>query len=195
MNPRFATTFGRLVLSALLLLAIAPAAHALRCGSRITSSGNYDFQVRDRCGDPYWIEDHYELVISSADSPIQSAQQIVYTAWFYNFGTSRLMVRMLFRDGRLLREDTLGYGVNDIGDSCGPTKLLSGMSSGELVAYCGEPLSRNTQPGATLRRLARGAFVETENYREDWVYDLGGDFLYVVHLRNGHVEAVEHVRR
>lgn len=69
------------------------------------------------------------------------------------------------------------------------------MSSGELVAYCGQPLSRNAQPGTTRRRLAPGIITETENYREDWVYDLGGDFLYVVHLRNGHSEAVEHVRR
>lgn len=93
-------TACRLVLCALLLLAIAPAAHALRCGSRIVGSGDYDFHVRDRCGDPYWIEDHHQLVISGGDSPIQTAQQIVYTAWFYNFGPSRLMVRMLFRDGR-----------------------------------------------------------------------------------------------
>lgn len=185
----------RLVVFGLLLFVVAPAAQALRCGSRITSSGNYDFLVRDRCGDPYWIEDHYQLIVSGADSPIQTAQQIVYTAWFYNFGTSRLLVRMLFRDGRLLREDTLGYGVNDIGDSCGPTKLLSGMSSGELVAYCGQPMSRNSQPGTTLRRLGPGTFSETENYREDWVYDLGGDFLYVVHLRTGQVDAVDRIQR
>jgi len=179
----------------MLLLVIAPAAHALRCGNRITSSGNYDFQVRDRCGEPYWIEDHYRLIVFGADSPIQTTQQIVYTAWFYNFGSSRLLVRMLFRDGRLLREDTLGYGVNNIGDSCGPAKLIQGVSSGELIAYCGEPLSHNVQPGTTLRRLGLGVFSETENYREDWVYDLGGDFLYIVHLRDGYAEAIDHIRR
>lgn len=184
------------ILCGLLLLAVAPAAHALRCGSRITSSGNYDFQVRDRCGDPYWIEDHYQLLVFGGDdAPLRTTQQVVYTAWFYNFGPSRLLVRMLFRDGRLLREDTLGYGVNDIGDSCGPAKLMRGTSSGELVAYCGEPASRNSQPGSTLRRLGHGVFSETEDYHEDWVYDLGGDFVYVVHLRNGHAESVEHVRR
>jgi Protein of unknown function (DUF2845) len=185
----------RLFLCALLLLAIAPAAHAMRCGSRLTSNGDHDFQVRDRCGEPYWVEDHYRLIVTGADSPVQNVQQIVYTAWFYNFGPSRLMVRMLFRDGRLVREETLGYGVNNIGDSCSPTKLLSGMSSGELVAYCGQPLSRNGQPGATLRRVGPGTYSENDNYLEDWVYDLGSDFLYVMHLRNGHTESVEHVHR
>lgn len=185
----------RLLLCGWLLLAIMPAAHALRCGSRITSSGDFDFQVRDRCGDPYWIEDHYQFISIGTESPLQSTQQIVYTAWFYNFGPSRLLVRMLFRDGRLLREDTLGYGVTDIGDSCGPTKLIQGTSSGELVAYCGQPLSRNAQPGMTLRRLGSGIYSKTDNYRENWVYDLGGDWLYVMHLRNGHTESVEHVQR
>jgi hypothetical protein len=195
MNTPCMNTSGRLSLCALLLFAIAPAAHALRCGSRLTGNGDYDFQVRDRCGEPYWIEDHYRLIVTGADSPLQNVQQIVYTAWFYNFGPSRLMVRFLFRDGRLLREDTLGYGVNNLGDSCSPTKLISGMSSGELVAYCGQPLSRNGQQGSTLRRIAPGAYSESDNYLEDWVYDLGGDFLYVMHLRNGHSESVEHVHR
>ena len=195
MNTPCTSPRCRLLVCALLLFSIAPVAHALRCGSRLTSNGDYDFQVRDRCGEPYWIEDHYRLIVTGANSPLQSIQQIVYTAWFYNFGPSRLMVRMLFRDGRLLREDTLGYGVNNIGDSCGPTKLISGTNSGELVAYCGQPLSRNTQPGSTLRRVAPGAYSETDNYLEDWIYDLGGDSLYVMHLRSGHTESVEHVRR
>lgn len=186
---------GRFVLCALLLLALTPAAHALRCGSRLVTAGDYDFQVRDRCGDPFWIEDHYQVITSNTDLPVQTLQQNVYSAWFYNFGSNRLLVRILFRNGHFLREETLGYGVDDIGDSCGPTKLLRGMSSGELVAYCGEPLSRNSQPGTTLRRLAPGTFSETDNYLEDWVYDLGSNFLYVLHLRNGHVESVDHVPR
>jgi hypothetical protein len=183
------------LLAILLLFALAPAAHAMRCGTRLVGSGDYDFQVRERCGDPYWIEDHYRLIVAGANSPLQTTQEIIYTAWFYNFGANRLLVRVLFRDGRFLREDTLDRGVNEIGDSCGPAKLVKGMSSGELVAYCGEPASRSAQQGSTQRRLARGAYSIAEDYRETWVYDLGGDFLYVLHLRNGHTDAVEHIRR
>jgi Protein of unknown function (DUF2845) len=185
----------RFVLCALLLLALTPAAHALRCGNDLIKGGEYDFQVRDRCGDPFWVEDHYKIITTDADSGFQAVQQFVYTAWFYNFGSNRLLVRMLFRDGRFLREETLGRGVDDIGDSCGPPKLIRGMSSGELIAYCGEPLSRNSRPGAILRRLAPGTFSETDNYLEDWVYDLGGNFLYIMHLRNGHADSVEHIHR
>ncbi|HEY7873400.1 MAG TPA: DUF2845 domain-containing protein [Rudaea sp.] len=190
MNPAI-----RLLAVFVLVLAAATPAHALRCGSRIVGTDDYDFQARDRCGDPFWVEDHYRIIVDNRDAPVQTVQQITYTAWFYNFGKNRLLVRLLFRDGRLVRENTLGRGVDDIGDSCGPAKLVSGMSSGELVAYCGEPLSRHAQPGATQRRLAPGIYSQSDSYREDWIYDLGGDFLYIAHLLNGHIDSVEHVRR
>ena len=48
-------------------------------------------------------------------------------------------------------------------------------------------------PAAPL--AGRSLDSETDNYLEDWIYDLGGDSLYVMHLRNGHTESVEHVRR
>ncbi len=187
-------TFFRFVLCAL-LLALAPTAHALRCGSDLVKSGDYDFQVRDRCGDPFWIEDHYQIIASDADVAVQTVLQVTYTAWFYNFGPNRLLVRLLFRNGRFLREQTLGRGVQDIGDSCGPAKFIRGMSSGELIAYCGEPLSSNSQPVARVRRLAPGTYSEIDTFLEDWVYDLDETFLYVVHLRNGHTDSVERVRR
>jgi uncharacterized protein DUF2845 len=185
----------RLVFCALLLLGIAPSAHALRCGSRLVSNGDYDFQARERCGDPFWTEDHFKFVVAGTDTPVATIQQVVYTAWFYNFGANRLIVRLLFRDGRLVREDTLDRGVNEIGDSCGPAKFNRGISSGELVAYCGMPISRNGQPGAQIRQLGPGLYTQSEIYTEQWVYDFGDEFIYLVHMTNGHVESVEHIHR
>ncbi len=179
---------------ALILACMAPA-YALRCGNLLVNAGDYDFQARDRCGDPYWTEDHYRLLVTDTDTPVQMVQQYTYTAWFYNFGADRLLVRLLFRDGRLVREDTLSRGVDTIGDSCGPARFIRGASSGELVAYCGEPLSRNTQTGAVLRQLGPGVYSQNDVWREDWVYDLGGEFLYLAHVLNGHLDSVEHVRR
>jgi hypothetical protein len=178
----------------ILLLAAEPSAHALRCGNLLVHEGDYEVQVRDRCGDPYWIEDHYQFVVSGPET-LQSVQQVVYTAWFYNFGSNRLLVRILFRDGHLVREDTLGRGVQEIGDSCGPAKFDRGTSSGELVAYCGEPVSREALPDTVVRRLGPGVYSERDDYREDWIYDLGDNFLYVAHLRNGHVDSTEHIAR
>ena len=94
-----------------------------------------------------------------------------------------------------MRQRTLGRGVNDIGDSCTPAELTSGSISGELVAHCGQPLSRNPHPLTQVRRLAPGVYSQHDDSREDWIYDLGGNFLYVLHMLNGRVEAEEHIAR
>jgi len=186
--------FARVACALTMLFALAPAAHALRCGNRLVETGDYDAQVRDRCGDPYWVEDRYQL-IANGDPSVQTVTQVTYTAWFYNFGPDRLLVRLLFRDGRLAREDTLDRGVDEIGDSCGPGRLVSGMSGGEIVAYCGMPMSRNAQTGALVRRIGPGTYRQTDLAQEDWIYDIGGNFLYVLHLLNGRVTSVDHIPR
>ena len=43
----------RYFLFAFVLLIASPAAFAMRCGSRIVTEGAQDFQVRDRCGEPF----------------------------------------------------------------------------------------------------------------------------------------------
>ena len=185
----------RCLVSLVLLCACATSAHALRCGNRVVNTDDADFQVRDRCGEPYWTEDHYALIVSGADTALETRQEVVYTAWFYNFGSTRLLVRLLFRNGRLVREDTLDRGVDTLGDSCGPAKLTRGISSGELVAYCGAPSSRHEVVSEQVRRFGRGYEHRSNLYREEWVYDLGGNFLYVLNLLNGRVDSVESTPR
>ena len=186
---------GKLMLGCLLLLVAVPSACALRCGNRVVGTDDYDFQVRERCGEPYYIEDHFVVLATGTDTPVQTIQQTVYTAWFYNFGPSRLLVQLLFRDGRLVRQRTLGRGVDDIGGSCTPVALSSGASAGEVIAHCGQPQSRNRHPLTQVRQFGPGAYSQYDDSREDWIYDLGGNFLYVLHMLNGHAEAVEHIAR
>lgn len=183
------------MLGCLLLLVGVPSAYAMRCGNRIVGTDDYDFQVRERCGDPYYIEDHFVVLASGTDTPVQTIQQSVYTAWFYNFGSSRLLVQLLFRDGRLVRERTLGRGVDTIGESCATVELTSGAKGGELVAHCGQPLSRKLHPSIQISQLGPGVYSQHDDAREDWIYDLGGNFLYVLHMLNGHAESVEHIAR
>jgi hypothetical protein len=178
----------------LLLVVAAPAAHALRCGNRLVTNGDFEFQVRNRCGSPYWIEDHYQTLVAG-DDRVEVVQPVEYSAWYFNFGANRLLVRLLFRDGRLVREDTLNRGVAELGSACSPARLSEGISSGELVAYCGEPSSRNVQPTLLSRRIGANLYRQSDSYREDWIYDFGGDFVYLLHLARGQVESVEQVAR
>ena len=184
----------RLIFVGLLLLALVPVAHAMRCGNRLVTDGAFDFQVRERCGNPYWIEEHYQTLVAG-DERVEVAQPVEYSAWFFNFGANRLLVRLLFRDGRLVREDTLGRGVDELGHSCAPARLSEGISSGELIAYCGEPSSRRVLPTLISQRIGPGLYRQNEGYREDWVYDFGGAFIYLLHLARGIIESVESLPR
>jgi hypothetical protein len=178
----------------MLLIAFAPSAHALRCGSDLTHAGDYEFQVRTRCGEPFWSESHYR-VESFGNKDVRVEREIQYTDWYYNFGTSQFMVRMTFRDGQLTAEEKLGRGVDEIGAGCDGTRLLRGWSSGELVAYCGEPVQRYEHYATVAHRVAHHAYAQDEDVSEDWIYDFGGDLVYVAHLINGRVGNVEGRRR
>lgn len=178
----------------LFFVAAAPA-HALRCGERLVNVGDLDVQVRDRCGDPYWTEDRYELLVSGAHSVFENQREVQYTAWYYNFGANRLLVRFVFRDGRLFSEETLGRGVDSLGDSCSSVKFSRGSTSGELVAYCGEPISRRDMVDENIRRYGQGYERRREVHREEWIYDLGGRFLYVLTLLNGRIDNIQTTAR
>jgi len=112
--------------------------------------------------------------------------------WYYNFGPHDLMRRFVFRDGVLVREETLGYGVNEIGSDCNPSRDYTGVSVGELVARCGEPASRRQAYDAIVNRPIPGYARWRDQRREDWVYDFGEDrFLRLVHLVDGRVVDID----
>ncbi|MEO6688748.1 MAG: DUF2845 domain-containing protein [Dokdonella sp.] len=178
----------------LVLLLASPYAFAMRCGSRLASEGDQDFQVRDRCGDPFWTDRYTNVEIIGAHGPVEEQREVQFDIWYYNFGPRQLMRKLVFRDGRLLREDTLGYGVNEIGDDC--NRILGDLSAGELVARCGEPMSRRSQTDTLVRRPARGIEQWSDRRREDWIYDIGDrEYVRIVRLVDGRVTGVERVRR
>ena len=178
----------------LLLLGATSTAHALRCGNRLVTDGDFDFQVRARCGNPYWVEDHFQMIVAG-DDRVEVSEPVEYSAWYFNFGANRLLMRLLFRDGRLVREDALDRGVSELGSACAPARLREGISSGELVAYCGEPASRHMQSVLVSRHIGAGLYRQSDGYREDWLYDFGDDFVWQLHLSHGRVESVERVAR
>lgn len=185
----------RILLPLLLLLASADAC-AMRCGSRVISNGDQDFQVRERCGAPFWTDAYSDLEIIGAYGPIERQSSVQIDVWYYNFGPRQLMRRLVFRDGQLLREDTLGYGVNAIGGDCNPNSTFSGLSAGELVARCGEPASRRSDVDTIVRRPARGIEHWRDQRRERWIYDFGDRrFVRVVQLIDGRVTGVESLQR
>ncbi|HEU4663510.1 MAG TPA: DUF2845 domain-containing protein [Dokdonella sp.] len=181
---------------ALLALLLSAPALAMRCGSRLVTEGDQDFQVRQRCGDPFWSDRYTDVVVIGRDGPLERQREVQYDIWYYNFGPRQLMRRLVFRDGVLAQEDTLGYGVERIGEDCDPNRLLGGLSTGELVARCGEPASRRSHDDTIVRRPAPGIERWRDQRREDWIYDFGDrHFVRIVRLVDGRVDAVESLAR
>jgi len=181
----------RLALLCLLLPFLAAPAHALRCGTRVVTDGDRDFAVRERCGEPFYVDQFSSVSVSGADGPLETQVEDVYDVWYYNFGPRRLMVRLLFLNGRLQREETLGYGVKTIGDSCNLDTLPAGTSAGEIIAYCGEPAARRNQRRANVRRDNFGNERYTPVRVEEWTYDFGDSrLLRVLTLHNGRLQDI-----
>lgn len=184
------------VLLCLLLMLASPSAFALRCGSRVVADDARDFQVRDRCGDPFWSESWTGVDVIGRDSPLERQREVQWSVWYYNFGPRALMLRLVFRDGDLQRGDTLGYGVREIGDSCRANMNFTGLSSGELVARCGEPAARREEHDSVVFRPGPGIENWREQRREEWTYDFGDSrMLRVLHLLNGTVASVDMLPR
>ncbi|MGA9421847.1 MAG: DUF2845 domain-containing protein [Rhodanobacteraceae bacterium] len=187
---------GIFTLVVAILILTSPAAFALRCGSNVVKQGLQDFQVRARCGDPFW-SDRYEAVdVLGAHGPVERQIEVQYEVWYYNFGPTHLMRRLVFRDGVLEREETLGYGVNAIGADCDANRNYTGLTAGELVARCGEPAARRSHLDTVVQRPRRGIARYRDQRREDWIYDFGArDSVRVMHLVDERVVGVDRIRR
>ncbi|WIG54386.1 MAG: hypothetical protein OJF61_000172 [Rhodanobacteraceae bacterium] len=184
-------------------------AWALRCGTHIVKQGDLAPQVREECGDPFYVG-HYvgppgAGVETPADVPVAA---VTTEAWYYNFGPQRLMVRLEFSGGVLAREQTLGYGFVGSGGPCdfkgvtigmsvadliarGPCDFKGvtiGMSVADLIARCGLAPSRSRNP------LAYSAYqgAQAPAWGETWIYPADGSrAAREIRLQEGRVTDVE----
>jgi hypothetical protein len=180
----------------LLALACSDTAFALRCEGRVVSPGDHAFQVRERCGQPFWTERYVEVLIAGERGPLERRVEREIEAWYYNFGPNQLMRRLSFVDRRLVREDSLGYGYRRLGEHCDLDALLPGMSDGEIVARCGEPASRERRyADRTVRDEFGNARLRVIRH-EEWIYvPEGARAARLLTLSDGSLIQVERLRR
>jgi hypothetical protein len=95
---------------------------ALRCGHELVSEGDYKADVIDKCGEPDYVDSHYEHRGYSNNAEISNyglnkrgfpsnrfnyGQQnyrdieVLVEEWTYNFGRSRLRKVLRFENGRI----------------------------------------------------------------------------------------------
>lgn len=186
----------RRALAALLLLGAAADAQALRCNGRVVDAGDHAIQITERCGEPFWIDAYTEVLVTGEYGPLEQRIERPVEAWYYNFGPNRLLRRLVLVDDRLVREDSLGYGVATIGAECRIDALPAGTPAGVVVARCGEPASRRERWREVIRRDGAGNARRRFARDEDWVYDVGSNRdLRLLRLVDGVVQGVERLDR
>lgn len=110
----------------LLALLVAEPAAAFRCGTKLIKDGMHEVEVLAICGEPATRRDlgyalrNYDLRARRRLSPgwIEYrahghsflSQEVVITEYVYNLGPRKLMRRLIFEAGLLVRVETLGRG-------------------------------------------------------------------------------------
>jgi hypothetical protein len=79
-------------------------AYALKCGTKLVEIYDRKHKVLYKCGEPTYT-DSYEQVSSIYPYQIQQID-----VWTYNFGSNKFIQELIFRNGRLHRINSLGYG-------------------------------------------------------------------------------------
>lgn len=86
------------------LLFFSGQALALKCGTKFVDIGDRKHKVLYKCGEPSYT-DFYEQASPVYPYPMQQIE-----VWTYNFGSNKFMQELIFRNGKLQRINTLGYG-------------------------------------------------------------------------------------
>lgn len=114
--------------AALLLVALVAAepAHAFRCKSKIVKDGMHEQQVIAICGEPT-TRRMLGYAVRSLDygwrqlraggferrhfpGYARFSEEVIVTEYVYNFGPRKLMRRLVFEGGILVRIESIGYG-------------------------------------------------------------------------------------
>lgn len=116
----------------LLLLFVSTSAHALRCGRSLVKEDMHEAQVIKICGKPT-ISRNLGYALRGTYIPIRHhvapgvtierhpgyghiTEEVLLTEYVYNFGPRKLMRRLLFEGGILVRIETIGYGYSEKND-------------------------------------------------------------------------------
>ncbi|EMP56278.1 hypothetical protein MSNKSG1_10403 [Marinobacter santoriniensis NKSG1] len=179
----------RQLLALIVLAVVAPGSEgAFRCGTALISEDAWPVEVEERCGSPDYIAEYPSATVPGLGIVQTEAH------WYYNPGPQRFIRRLVFRNGKLARIDTLGYGftVSDA-PSCTPSILRHATNEYELIARCGEPISKRMHwQTSSLRKRAETWQTLRPVLIQEWLYDFSNNqFRQVVTLKNGQVVDIE----
>ena len=118
-----------IALITMVLLLTSTSAFGFRCGRKIVSENMHEAQVIRACGSPttsrhigYAVRGVY-LPVRRTVSPGMTVEhfpgygrfveEVELTEYVYNFGPRKLMRRLIFEGGVLVKIETIGYGYRE----------------------------------------------------------------------------------
>lgn len=118
-----------IALVTLIILFSSASAFGFRCGRKLVMEDMHEIEVLKACGAPttsrhlgYAIR-HVYLPVRRHISPGisveqypgygQYAEEVILTEYVYNLGPRKLMRRLIFEGGTLVKIETLGYGYRE----------------------------------------------------------------------------------
>ncbi|HEY5599330.1 MAG TPA: DUF2845 domain-containing protein [Candidatus Manganitrophaceae bacterium] len=138
------------------------------CDEPMISIGQTKEEVRSKCGEPASKEKR-KIILLKGTRAAQSIEE-----WSYNPGPQQFIRILQFKNGRLARIETGGYGWTPDGSvdfGCEKTVLSNGATKLEVKERCGKPTTISKQKGHS---------------REEWRYNLGPSrFVRIYQFKNG----------
>ena len=194
-------------LTGLFLLATSTEVWAVRCGNRLVNTGDPISRAARFCPEPFWVEEwrapgagnnQYQFPPgqrthrSSGLVTYHAAATDYFEAWYINFGSRKLMRRLVFRNGYLDYEDTLGYGFKSLPrKKCRASDLeTAGRTLAEIFLKCGPPDYDYSYPVTVYPRhkdRKKGYGGRLILYRHVWTYNLKGQLDRELHCEEGRV--------
>jgi hypothetical protein len=163
-------------------LSLATPALALRCGSDLVHKGDHVIEVLNKCGEPVWRERWEDEIIERRFFDTLERQTVVMEEWLYDFGPTRLLHILRFRNSRLESIATGDRGSRLSIQSCREGKVLSiGDTKFEVLSMCGPPDFSEIRDADELiiNRFDRSR--RTTIRIDEWTYNFGPSY-FLLHL-------------
>lgn len=182
---------------ALGLLAAAPARGEV-CGGDFVSEGDTEAEVRAKCGEPdqeqTWRVDLLGEATGPPPAPVPAVAVFREAEWIFNPGPRHLLLAVRFRDGRVVRSESLGRGFvpgRRAMDRCRTGLFDRGEPRMTIESMCGEPMGTASRT-AHRTRTAFGRRVRVHARVEAWTYAFGRRFFSRTYVfENGRLIAIE----
>jgi hypothetical protein len=171
-----------------------PSALALRCGGAIIDEGTSKPEVLHRCGEPYWQERRVVETLERKGRDVWNVRSDVIEEWLYNFGSTRLLRILTFRNGTLKNVRTAGHGFvhsSRPDNRLNPAVIQIGDTKAEVFSEWGEPDTADDFYEERIARRTPERVYRINVQISEWTYNPGRNaFIRILRFENGRLRDI-----